>query len=133
MQYPRCPVKPFYALHPPQKYLTTKKVVASVPLFDEDDVDFSLIDTSKKWRFISRQNRDDIETYELEQYEDVTEENPKYEMEKKRHDDALAEYEEEMKKYNIEYEKYCKFTQQEIEAKERAEYERLKNKYGQKL
>lgn len=133
MQYPRCPVKPSYALLPPQKYLTTKKVVASVPLFDEDDADLSLIDTSKKWRFVSYYNKDDIQTYWLEQYEEVTEENPKYEMEKKRHDEALAVYEEEMKKYNVEYEKYCKFTQQENEAKERVEYQRLKEKYGQKL
>lgn len=133
MQHPYPPSKPYEASFEPQMFVNRINVINRIQLFDESDIDFSLIDTTKKWRFVCLYSKEEGEAYYLEQYEEVVDININYEVQKRRYDEAMASYQKEMAEYNVKYEEWVKFTQQKHEAKERAEYERLKEKYGQKL
>lgn len=120
------PIKPYLYARQPEAFLVESEQVKSIPLFSDEKVEIPELEKDQVIYF--EKDRDD-DCY-LVVYRETKVPNPNYEKQLAAYNEAKADYDVQLARYNKELNEFHQAQLEEKTKQEKAEYERLKSIYG---
>ena len=124
------PIKPLFYKSKPNEFLTRKTEVSRHVISCDEQVSIPALKEGEELYFDFESSDNDVDTHYLVVYRVETIKNPNYAEELDAYNKDKAEYDLMMVKYNAELEKWQQVQKANAEARDRAEYERLKKIFG---
>ena len=120
------PIKPYLYASEPETFLVNSEQIKSIPLFSDEKVE---IPELEKDQVIYFEKDGDDDCYFVV-YRETKVPNPNYEKQLAAYNEAKADYDVQLARYNKELNEFHQAQLEEKTKQEKAEYERLKSIYG---
>lgn len=120
------PIKPYFYASKPETFLVNSEQIKSIPLFSDEKVE---IPELEKDQVIYFEKDGDDDCYFVV-YRETKVPNPNYEKQLAVYNEAKADYDVQLARYNKELNEFHQARLEEKTKQEKAEYERLKSIYG---